>query len=60
MATLIENGIYFVQRHNSQYYKQEISQIKSNDEYIKIKLNSGRLRGFKDPQLKKNIVKNYI
>ena len=46
MATLIENGIYFVQRHNSQYYKQEISQIKSNG-----------LRGFKDPQLKEKYSK---
>lgn len=57
MATLIENGFYFVQRHNSQYYKQEISQIKTNDENIKIKLNSGRLRGFKDPELKEKYSK---
>ena len=57
MATLIEKGLYFVQRHNSRYYKREISQIKTNDEYIKIKLNSGRLRGFKDPQLKEKYSK---
>ena len=57
MALLIENGLFFVQRHNSQYYKDEISQIKTNDEIIKIKLNSGRLRGFKDPELKEKYSK---
>ena len=57
MARLIENDLFFVQRHNSQYYKDEISQIKTNDETIKIKLNSGRLRGFKDPELKEKYSK---
>lgn len=57
MALLIEKGLFFVQRHNSQYYKDEISQIKTNDETIKIKLNSGRLRGFKDPELKEKYSK---
>ena len=57
MARLIENDLFFVQRHNSQYYKDEISQIKTNDEIIKIKLNSGRLRGFKDLELKEKYSK---
>lgn len=57
MVILIELGFNFVQRLNSQYYKDEISQIKTNDEIIKIKLNSGRLRGFKDPILKEKYSK---
>lgn len=57
MSILIENGFYFVQRHNEQYYKKEMSQVKTNDENIKIKLNSGRLRGFKDQKIKEKYSK---
>ena len=34
-----------------------MSEVKTNDENIQIKLNSGRLRGFKDQKLKEKYSK---
>ena len=60
MAWLIEQNMYFVQRVRSNFYKAEINQIKTNDSPIKIKLNSSRLRSFKDPELKEKYSKRII
>ena len=49
--------MYFVQRLRSNFYKAEINQIKTNDSPIKIKLNSSRLRSFKDSELKEKYSK---
>ena len=57
MAWLIEQNMYFVQRLRSNFYKAEINQIKTNDSPIKIKLNSSRLRSFKDSELKEKYSK---
>ena len=47
-----ELNLFFVQRLNLQYYKDEVKKIKVNDSPIKIKLISGRLRSFKIPEMK--------
>ena len=52
MAWLNEKDIYFVQRLKKGAYKAEVNQIKDYDSPIDIKLNTGRLRAFKDPELK--------
>lgn len=57
MAWLIEHDIFFVQRSRNNFYKAEINQIKESDSPIKIKLNSSRLRSFKDPELKEKYAK---
>ena len=57
MAWLMEQNIYFVQRVRNNFYKAEINQIKTPDSPIKIKLNSSRLRSFKDPELKEKYSK---
>lgn len=57
MAWLKELNLYFVQRLKSNTYKAEVNQIKTCDSPINIKLNSSRLRGFKDPELKKKYSK---
>ena len=57
MAWLNEKGIYFVQRLKIGAYKAEVNQIKDFDSPIDIKLNSGRLRAFKDPELKEKYSK---
>lgn len=57
MAWLNEKGIYFVQRLKKGAYKAEVNQIKDYDSPINIKLNSGRLRAFKDPEIKEKYSK---
>lgn len=57
MAWLNELNLYFVQRLKSNTYKAEVNQIKDCDSPINIKLNSSRLRGFKDPELKEKYSK---
>ena len=57
MAWLNELNLYFVQRLKSNTYKAEVNQIKTCDSPINIKLNSSRLRGFKDPELKEKYSK---
>jgi len=52
MAWLKELNIYFVQRLNNSYYKKEVSEIKTCDSPIKLSLKGGRMRGFKDPEIK--------
>lgn len=52
MALLNEPNLYFVQRLKSNMYKAEVNQIKACDSPTNIKLNSSRLRVFKDPELK--------
>ena len=57
MAWLNELNLYFVQRLKSNTYKTEVNQIKTCDSPINIKLNSSRLRSFKDPELKEKYSK---
>lgn len=57
MAWLIEQRIFFVQRLRNNFYKAEVNQIKTSDSPINIKLNSSRLRSFKDPELKEKYSK---
>ena len=57
MAYLINQNIFFVQRSRNNFYKEEINRIKKIDSPIKIKLNSSRLRSFKDPELKEKYSK---
>lgn len=57
MAWLNELNLYFVQRLKSSTYKTEVNQIKTCDGPINIKLNSSRLRSFKDPELKEKYSK---
>ena len=52
MAWLKELNIYFIQRLKNNTYKAEVNQIKTNDSPINIKLNSSRLRSFKNQELK--------
>ena len=51
MAWLIEQDIFFVQRLKNGYYKAEVNRIKTCDSPIDIKLNSQRVKRFKDPEL---------
>jgi len=57
MAWLKELNLYFVQRLKTNTYKEEVNQIKTSDSPINIKLNSSRLRSFKDPELKEKYSK---
>ena len=57
MAWLNENNIYFVQRIKNGSYKAEINEIKDYDSPINIKLNSSRLRSFKDSIIKEKYSK---
>ena len=52
MAWLKELNIYFIQRLKNNTYKAEVNQIRTNDSPINIKLNSSRLRSFKNQELK--------
>ena len=57
MAWLKELNMYFVQRLKRGTYKAEVNRIDEYDSPISIKLNSGRLRAFKDPELKEKYSK---
>ena len=54
---LTKLNINFLFRLKKSYYKEERSKMKSNDEFINIKVTDSRLNHIKDPELKEELKK---